>query len=99
MIFSVQRGQLFQQRGGGGLFAPRRAFLLIVNGHRLRSAVLVLRQGEQPAMVANHFAIQRQRPWQRASLAQEPFVQERGKGFGAHAGEHPDRTPRNRERS
>ena len=42
---SIQGGQALEQRGGGGLFAKLGAFLLIVDGLRLRGAVLVLGQG------------------------------------------------------
>ena len=37
----------------GGLFAALGALLLIVNGHGLGCAVLVLRQGQQPDVVAD----------------------------------------------
>ena len=86
--FAVQSRQFFEQRGGRGLFAAWRAFLLVVNGHRLGRAILVLSQGKQANVVANHFTIQGQRLGQSARAALQPAVQERGEGFGIHPGEH-----------
>ena len=40
--FAVQSWQRLQQCRRGGLFATRRVFLLVVNGHGLGSSVLVL---------------------------------------------------------
>ena len=53
MMLVIQSGQTFDQRGGGGLFAPGCAFLLIVNGDGLRHAVLMLGQREQADVVAD----------------------------------------------
>jgi len=44
---SVQRGEAFQQGGGGGLFATLGALFLVINGDGLGRAVLVLGQGQQ----------------------------------------------------
>jgi hypothetical protein len=77
-----------QQRQGRGLFTTRGVFLLIVNGDRLRRAVLMLRQGEQADVIADHLPVEGQSLWERPGLCLEPAVEQRGERLGIHAREH-----------
>jgi len=70
--FAVQGRQRCQQRRGRRLLTAGRPLLLVVHGHRLRGAVLVLGQRQEANVVANHFAIQGQRLGQRAVAALQP---------------------------
>ena len=56
--FAIQRGEAFQQGGGGGLFATLGALFPVINGDGLGRAVLVLAQGQQADMIPNHLAVQ-----------------------------------------
>lgn len=73
--FAVERLLALQQRQGRGLFTARGVFLLVVNGDRLRGAVLVLRQGEQADVIADHFAVEGQGLGERTGLGLEPAVE------------------------
>ena len=72
MILPIQGRQLFQKSRSRAQFTPLGALLLVVNGHRHRSAILVLGQREQADVIPNHLAIQCQRSGQTAGAALQP---------------------------
>jgi hypothetical protein len=84
----IQCWQGGQQFGRRAEFTAFGAFLLVVNGQGLRGAILLLGQGEQANVVANHFAVQGQRLRQGARPALEPAVEAQGKSFWIHPGQH-----------
>ena len=65
----VQSRQFFQQLHRGGLLAAFGAFFPIVDRDGQGRTVVMMSQGEQADVVANHFAIQSQSLGQRAGAA------------------------------
>ena len=77
--FAAEGREFFKEGGRVHFFAARRAFLLVVNGDRLRGAVLVRREREQAEVIAEHFAVHREGLRERAHVRQQPVAQPRGK--------------------
>ena len=85
---AVQGGRFFQQGRRRRLFAALGAFFLVVNGHGLGGAVLMLGEGEQADVIADHFAIQSQRLRQGSAVALQPAIEAAGKGFRVQTRQH-----------
>ena len=74
MVFAIEGWLVFEQREGGGLFATRGVLFLVVNGERLRRAVLVLGQGEDADVFAHHLAVKGQGLREVAGLLAQPIA-------------------------